>query len=162
MTHTTHDIAGPNARPGEHWDLLYRALCESRDRRLFTPLSIGDSMANCSRSARIEAFDAERWRATGAEQRGEMVADLFCEGILLGLNESEVEQLLGRPDERDGPKIRYRVKMNVDWIESRYVPPRRDNCRNEGWYELTFDFSIEAPEEQGEVFGMLEMCGVDA
>ena len=67
-----------------------------------------------------------------------MAADLMCRGLLLGLNEREVIELLGPPDYTVGHTFGYRV-VNPDGFG--HEPPLPSaSLYEEGRYVLEFKF----------------------
>ena len=72
------------------------------------------------------AFDAARWRAGDAYQRGRMAPDLSHSKILKGKTRAEVVEMLGPPDEeRIGGWMKYEFYLGgstyLDWKEWLYV-----------------------------------------
>jgi hypothetical protein len=64
-------------------------------------------MTACGEPAK--EFDSQKWKAGSSSSRGEMARALIERKILEGKSKTEVENLLGEPDERGSDVYEYKV-----------------------------------------------------
>jgi hypothetical protein len=80
--------------------------------------------------------------------------------MLMGKNEQEITSLLGPPDEFREHVLVYRVYRKNGF--HKYPIPKLpgDECE-EGFWELTFDLTIEVPGDAYYQFSLYDTCWVD-
>jgi len=104
-----------------------------------------------------QSFDRDSWRSSDESGRGRMVSDLICSGTLLDKNEQEIIQLLGKPDDRRGQQLVYRVYRRNGFLKYPTPQAADDSCETGHW-ELTFEFSADVPTEATYSFSFEDRC----
>jgi len=151
-------VIGHDADP-RSWELSYRGFCAPRNVELFSPMAVVSSRQRCASASRESEFDSQAWRSADELQRGQMVDDLICRGLLLGLDQEETIELLGPPDAQDNSTFSYRVHIST------YppLPPMADGILEcpETEAALRFDFTLKIPSEAHAPFGIDYGCWAD-
>jgi len=127
----------------ETWDLVHRGYCESVSRHLFHPLAVIKERLYCFDDS-TTTFESDAWKNTAPGERGQMLSDLLCRGLLLGLSMEQVLSLLGQPDVQSGPRFVYHLRKLGGY--GRYKIPDTEDCKQE-WFDLVFDYACDTLEE---------------
>jgi hypothetical protein len=141
------------------WELVNRGLCAPRNTELYSTMAIVHSKGRCRSSSKGPTFDPQAWRSADEVTRGPLIDDLICRGLLLGIEQQEVIDLLGPPDTRDNGAFSYRAHLTVD---PPFPPPPNGTLEcpeTEG--ELRFDFTVEIPSDADATFWLAYECWED-
>ena len=81
-------------------------------------------MISCSYN---RSFDSEEWKEKGvdwqlAENREEMVTDLISSDTLIGLNRTQIIELLGEPERSSEQEMKFLVIEKYEWnVDPEYI-----------------------------------------
>lgn len=140
------------------WPLVHRGLCQSSAQNLFHPLALQQARRHCYDDSGM-IFEPDIWKASGPDDRGQMLSDLICRGMLLGLSREQTLALLGTPDGDSESGVSFRVRKPGGF--GKYKAPVATNC-TQGWFDLRFHFPCDVADDCRVPYTIDEICEPDA